>query len=372
MLKFTASLTTVILLAAGCSYGQAQPASTATQKLPHPVEELARRLETPHKQNRLLIGPSLREGQFDSHLADCPFPFYHDGSYWMTYIGWDSRGYRTGLAQSSDLLHWNKVGLLLDRGPAGSPTEHNIAMTCIARDNDLYSSGALRKFGGRYIGTYHAYPGTGYESGPASIGICTSTDLRKWDVRPPSLKPDPNAAWEAGGLYKSWLLEHQGKWYLFYNAKNKAESGWKEQTGFATSTDLESWTRFPGNPVLTNGGPGAFDEQFASDPCVFRNRHHWVMFYFGLGTDAHAREGVAFSTDLHHWTKSPAPLINIGPAGSVDSRHAHKPGIIARDGVLYHYYCAAAPITTAHANAPVQSDEMRGISLATSTQLPGQ
>jgi len=43
--------------------------------------------------------------------------------------------------------------------------------------------------------------------------------------------------------------------------------GWHEQAGVATSTDLKRWTRFEGNPILLNGGPGTGDERFASDPC---------------------------------------------------------------------------------------------------------
>lgn len=334
---------------------------------PLKITELHDAIKTPHKFGALVIEPSLNEGTFDSHLADCPFPFYHDGKYWMTYIGWDSVGYRTGLASSNDLVKWDKEGLLIDRGSSGTATEFNVALMSIARENDLFSSGTLKKFDGKFIGTYHAYPGAGYESGPAAIGICTSTDLKKWDLQEPALRPDPNSAWEAGGLYKSWLMEHEGTWYLFYNAKDKAAE-WKEQTGFATSTDLKNWTRNPGNPVLANGAAGSFDEQFASDPVVLRQKDVWVMFYFGLARDAHAREGVAFSRDLLTWEKSPTALIDIGKPDSVDSTHAHKPGIIAKDGVLYHFYCAAAP-PPAQKPGEVKVVERRGISLATSSPL---
>lgn len=325
-------------------------------------------VQTPHKFGSLVIAPTLKEGTFDSHLTDCPFPYFHNGRYWMTYIGWDSIGYRTGLASSTDLVTWTKEGLLLDRGPKGSPTEFNVAMTCIVRDNELFSTGTLRRINGKYVGTYHAYPGKGYESGPASIGICTSPDLVKWHLEDPALKPDPGNPWEAGGLYKSWLMEHDGTWYLFYNAKDKEEHGWKEQTGVATSTDLKSWKRSPMNPILRNGESVAFDEQFASDPCVFKHGDVWVMFYFGLATDGHAREGVAFSRDLLTWEKQPTPLLDIGKPGTIDSTHAHKPGIIARNGVLFHYYCAVSPAPE-RKPGEVEVTERRGISFATSQPL---
>jgi predicted GH43/DUF377 family glycosyl hydrolase len=145
------------------------------------TEGLLARVRTPHKSDLLMLAPSYKKGAFDSHAADCPFPFYHDGAFWMTYIGWDGIGYQTGLARSHDLLTWEKQGLLLGRGPEGSVTEFNVAITCILRDNALFGPGALRRVDGRFVGTYHAYPKPGYETGPAVIGLCFSEDLRNWE-----------------------------------------------------------------------------------------------------------------------------------------------------------------------------------------------
>jgi predicted GH43/DUF377 family glycosyl hydrolase len=321
-------------------------------------------LRTPRKAGRLLVAPSRRRGEFDSHAVDAPFLFAGDGRFWMTFIGWDTVGYRTGLASSDDLLTWHKEGLILDRGPAGSPTQYNAALTCILRDNELFGGARLRRVDRQLVGTYHAYPGRGYETGPAVIGLCFGADLRHWHVHPPVLCPDPACGWEAGGLYKSWILEHEGVYYLFYNAKDRHEP-WVEQTGVAMSTDLVHWERHPGNPVLTVGPPGAMDDRFASDPCVLRHGDTWVMFYYGLSSDGHARDSAAVSTDLLHWTKLDEVLVDVGPAGSVDSRYAHKPGIIARSRTLYHFYCAVAPAPAPH-QGQIEPGEVRGISCACS------
>jgi predicted GH43/DUF377 family glycosyl hydrolase len=320
---------------------------------------------TPHKISRLVVAPSYRKGEFDSHAVDAPFLFFHEGRYFMTFIGWDRTGYRTGLASSTDLETWHKEGLILDRGPEGSVTQYNAALTCILRDNELFGPGTLKKVGGRFVGTYHAYPKPGYEEGPAVIGLCFSEDLRKWEIGLPILKPDPASPWEAGGLYKSWLMEHEGTYHLFYNAKNNQPGGWIEQTGVATSRNLVHWERSPLNPILPNGRPGAFDDIFASDPAVFRDGRQWVMFYFGNCSDGHARDSVAFSNDLLHWEKSGEILINVGPLGSIDSRHAHKPGLIARDGRLFHFYCAVSPAASREIGE-VTVDESRGITFAVS------
>jgi predicted GH43/DUF377 family glycosyl hydrolase len=320
-------------------------------------------LRTPYKIDRLVLAPSYRKGLFDSHAADCPFVFSHGQKYYMTYVGWDSIGYRTGIAESDDLTTWKKLGMILDRGGKGSPTEYNIALTGILRDNELYGPSTLRKIDGRYVGTYHAYPNPGYEAGPGVIGLCFSEDLFRWEVGNPVLVPDNTAEWESGGLYKSWLMEHDGTFYLFYNAKNRTGAPWIEQTGMAHSSDLKSWRRYEGNPVLTVGPPGSFDEYFASDPCVLSHNGSWIMFYFGLAADRHARDGAAYSGDLRSWEKFDELLIDAGKPGSCDEKYAHKPAMITRDGRLYHFYCAVAH-STSDTIGEIRYDEVRGISVA--------
>jgi predicted GH43/DUF377 family glycosyl hydrolase len=191
------------------------------------------------------------------------------------------------------------------------------------------------------------------------IGLCSSDDLRHWDMGEPVLRAEPGHAWEAGGLYKSWLMEDEGTYYLFYNAKTTGPFPWIEQTGMAFSRDLIHWERSPLNPLLPNGQPGEFDDRFASDPCVLRHGNHWVMFYFGNCSDGHARESIALSDDLLHWRKSGEILVDVGRPGSIDSRHAHKSGLMARNGRLYHFYCAVADGSSHGAGA------RRGIAFAT-------
>ena len=89
------------------------------------------------------------------------------------------------------------------------------------------------------------------------------------------------------------------------------------------------------------------------------------MFYFGLCSDGHARDGVALSNDLMHWRKGDSILVDVGPEGSIDSRYAHKPGIICRGKTLYHFYCAAAPANGTRLGE-IEYDEVRGIAVATS------
>lgn len=281
----------------------------------------------------------------------------------MAHIGHDSIGYRTGLASSDGLIHWHKEGMILGRGPQGSPTEYNAALTWIVRENEIFGSGELKKVNGRFLGTYHAYPAAGYEVGPAAIGLCWSDDLHNWEVEEPFLHAMDGREWERGGLYKSCLVEHEGTFYMFYNAKTVDGV---EQTGVVTSDDLKTWSRYEENPIVRVGVPGSVDDRFVSDPCVLRCDDTWVMFFYTYSTaDGRARDSVAFSRDLLHWEKSGEILIDVGSEGAIDSVYAHKPGVISKDGKLYHFYCAVGP-----AAEPVEGDfrpgYIRGIAVAIS------
>ena len=113
-------------------------------------------------------------------------------------------------------------------------------------------------------------------------------------------------------------MEHDGTYYNFYNAAD----GSIEETGLAFSNDLIHWVRYPFNPVISTGNSD-WDTSFASDPKVFRDGDHWVMFYFGVGNGG-ASILIAFSRDLIHWTASPEPLYKFGghPQG-LDQKYAH-------------------------------------------------
>ncbi|MBW4026120.1 MAG: hypothetical protein HIU93_01835 [Acidobacteria bacterium] len=322
-------------------------------------------LQTPYKLNRLVLEKSPIAGDFDDKFVDCPFVFHHEGGFRMTYIGFDGKGYQTGLATSPDLVNWSRVACILRRQPDSPVFRYNIAMMWIVRENNAMGAGNLKKIHGRYLGAWHAYPNPGMEAGPAVIGLCWSDDLIHWELEQPCLRPDdPDAtAWERGGLYKPCLVESDGTFYLFYNAKTvdlpRSEGGgWHEQTGLATSNDLRHWTRSPLNPVIANGPAGSWDDRFASDPCAVLWKNQWAVFYYGLSSrDGKARDLLALGRQPDHLHKTDSILVDAGPPGSIDDDYAHKPSVIAWNGDFYHFYTAVSG---------KYPNDIRGISVARS------
>ncbi|MCU1247786.1 MAG: hypothetical protein JWQ49_815 [Edaphobacter sp.] len=221
---------------------------------------------TPYKYPKLVLGPTRKAGDFDERSVDDPIVFRANGRFCMLYIGFDGTGYQTGLANSTDLVSWKREALVGARDAASKYTRYNLAISSILRDKNLHSTGDAIDMNGEYLAAWNAYPNAGYEEGAAIIGLARSPDLRHWTLTEPILRPDEGADWERGGLYRPDLMveERNGvrTFYLYYNAKTQTlppseGGGWHERSGVATSTDLKTWTRSPFNPLLRNGPRGS-------------------------------------------------------------------------------------------------------------------
>jgi len=285
-----------------------------------------------------------------------------DKKWYMSFIGFDGRGYNSFVAESEDLVHWKNMRLAMGFGPEGQFDHGGCVLGAYLYESyDVKVPRVLKKRDRKFWSLYGCYPRQGaYELRPGYEGVAASDDGLTWRRAKPSYilsvhEPDVGA-WEKDCIYQPWLVEHEGRFYDFYNAAN----GGMEQTGVATSADLLSWTRYAGNPVIRNRA-GGYDANFASDPKVFRDGDHWVMFYFGVGRGG-AHVMAAFSRDLLHWTAHAEPLYKAGgnPSG-LDRQYAHKISLVysPADETFYLYYCACGV-------------RGRGIGLITSKPLAGK
>ena len=282
---------------------------------------------------------------FKNPDSPCVFRLPGDNRWYMSFVAFNGRGYNSFVAQSTDLVHWTNVRLAMGFGKAG---EFDFGGCCIGAylydSYDVKAPRTLQKRDGKYWTLYGCYAAQGgYEIDPGYEGVATSTDGLTWTRakdKPILSAYDPDCGkWEQDCIYQPWLVQHEGKFYNFYNAKRMPQ--WYEQMGVAFSARLLDWKRFEGNPIIPNR-PGGYDEKFASDGKVFRDGDHWIMFYFGVGKGG-ANIMVAFSRDLLHWNAHPEPLYKAGghPTG-LDRQHAHKISLLynAANGTYYLYYCA--------------------------------
>ena len=280
------------------------------------------------------------------HNTDVPGIYQMPGQpdrWYLSFIAFNGRGYNSFVAESDDLIHWKQPRLAMGFGKPGGFDHGGCVIGAFLYDSyDIRAARVLKRREGKFWTLYGCYPRQGgYELRPGYEGVATSDDGLAWqrakDQPILSVSDADCGAWEKSCIYQPWLVEHESRFYDFYNAANSGV----EQTGLAFSTDLLNWKRHVDNPLI-RVRPKGYDEQFASDPKVFRDGDHWVMFYFGVGRNG-AHIMAAFSRDLLHWTAHPEPLYKAGGhPGGLDKTYAHKISLVYRpkNDTFYMYYCA--------------------------------
>jgi len=296
------------------------------------------------------------------HKTDVPtvFQLPGDDRCYMSFIGFDGQGYQSFVAESDDLIHWTNMRLAMGYGPEGSFDYGGVVLGAfLYEDYGIKSARILKQKEGKFFSLYGAYPRQGgYELRPGYEGVACSQDGLIWQraKQAPILSVHQKdcAAWEKDCIYQPWLLEHDKRYYNFYNAAN----GSIEQMGLALSHDLLEWKRYAHNPVIPNGPKGSYNERFSSDGKVFWDRDHWVNFFFGVGRSG-AHVMMAFSRDLYHWTVDPDPIyLSGGNPSGLDKTYAHKISLVwnPANECFYMFYNAVG-------------NKGRGIGLITSKKL---
>lgn len=122
---------------------------------------------------------------------------------------------------------------------------------------------------------------------------------------------------------------------------------YRSSIGLATSRDGLNWTvENGGQPVFTHGPAGSFDSLAVGHPSVLRVADGFLMWYGGAdGSAAETgvrveRLGLAKSADGINWVRQNGgrPVLDIGPAGSIDSIQATGAAVVkTADGFRMWY-----------------------------------
>jgi predicted GH43/DUF377 family glycosyl hydrolase len=358
----TASVLCAALLLVPLNVMHAAETATPPEIDPQTLDQWSAPYRNWHYQPGHVIGsqPNI-PGHETFHSTDVPCVYQLPGQpdkWYMSFIAFNGQGYNSFVAESTDLVQWTNPRLAMGFGPPNEFDHGGCVIGAFLYESyDIQAPRVLKRRDGMYWSLYGCYPRQGgYELRPGYEGVACSDDGLTWrraKNAPILAVQDPDCgAWEKDCIYQPWLVEDGGRFFNFYNA-----AGGPEQTGLAFSSDLLTWKRHDANPVIRNRR-GGYDEEFCSDPKVFRDGDHWTMFYFGVGRGG-AHVMAAFSRDLIHWTAHPEPLYRAGgnPSG-LDKQYAHKISLVRnpRNETFYLYYCACG-------------NQGRGIGLITSKPL---
>jgi predicted GH43/DUF377 family glycosyl hydrolase len=171
-------------------------------------------------------------------------------------------------------------------------------------------------------------------NGTSRLGYASSSDGIHFTRRPePVLSPEADYE-RGGGVEDPRLVKIDNTFYLTYTAYNKKDA----QLALAVSKDLVHWDR---KGVILPAYKGRWNVGWTKAGAILPEKidgKYW-MYYLGTAPDKTDQMGVAYSTDLLHWTDAlDVPVLPRRP-GRWDSRVV-EPGpapFLTADGIVLIY-----------------------------------
>ena len=228
------------------------------------------------------------------------------------------RGRRTGAALAAALL-FSCFAALLIASPAGAALytgfdfESPIYGGVQRRITDHY----LLKFGGVWHLFYTELPGP--VNPVCRIGHATSPDLSHWTEHATVLTAG-GAPWMSSGVWAPHVASGLGGgWVLLFSGASDERS---QVIAALTSSDLEFWQPYPGNPVFTPDTAWALwspsIDSSCRDPFLYYENGSWRMLYTARTVEDQPAIGWAESLDLLTWTDRGPFAVDSLNVGGID------------------------------------------------------
>ncbi len=184
-----------------------------------------------------------------------------------------------------------------------------------------------------------------------NFGHETSSNLNDWSFVGDILDVSTSGGWDNEHVWAPSVVfnPNDNKYYMFYTGVTGQElygnANHSERIGIATSTDLNTWTRYPinncdgttgegcvwdCNTTWTSWGePGDWMDD-CRDPNVFWDETNsaWYMVYSTRKADSAVVVGLANSTDLINWN-------DMGPIDATLGGVVESANLIKKDGYYY-------------------------------------
>ena len=186
---------------------------------------------------------------------------------------------------------------------------------------------------GKFVMLYRAQDAYG----TSHLGFAESADGLHFQRRAePVLSPETDYEM-GGGVEDPRLVEIGGNYYLTYTGYNKKEA----QLCLATSKDLIHWKR---QGVILPAYEGRWNVGWTKSGAIIPEKiggKYWMYF---LGTSAQKTDetGLAYSTDLLHWTEATGQPVLPSRPGRFDSRVVEPgpPPLVTSSGIVLVYNAA--------------------------------
>ncbi len=224
-----------------------------------------------------------------------------------------SQGWGIGIAESKDLIHWNRIGEV-NRDPSATCESKGICAPCarvIGKKVHLF----YQTYGnGRKDAICHAW---------SQDGISFTRNTTN-----PIFRPDGD--WNCGRAIDAEVIAFKGNYFLYYATRDSAYK--IQMLGVAmapgnTSFNREEWKNLSvSEPMLKP--ELVWERDCIEGASVIQKNGMLFLFYAGAYNNAPQQIGVAKSQDGIHWMRlSSEPFLSNGKAGEWNSSESGHPHI---------------------------------------------
>jgi beta-1,2-mannosidase len=191
---------------------------------------------------------------------------------------------------------------------------------------------------GRFVMLYRAQD----RKGTSSLGYGTSEDGIHFVRRSEPVMVAETPYERGGGVEDPRIIKIRDTYYLTYTGYNNVDGTGPQhkdaQLCMATSTDLISWKR---QGVILPAYQGKWNIGWTKSGAIVQQkiRGKYWMYYLAEAPSHELQMGIAYSTDLLHWTDAlDHPVLPSRP-GSFDSQVVEPgpPPVMTKDGIFLIY-----------------------------------
>lgn len=249
-------------------------------------------------------------------------------TYWCVYQSWAETPDKVRLASSPDLVTWTGQGVIYEFSDV---TWAPVGATSI------YAPELIEDAGTFYL-VYSIYDSSDGSDGRIGIATASSVNGTYTDHGSAILTVGTSGAWDSLRVSEPSIFRHNSEWVMAYMGEDTDFTfGLSEQVGIATATSPTGpWTKAPGNPLITYGSGGEWDDELIADPFLWWEGGYWWIWYSGGGNGDGSgtrpwSSGLAYATDpTGPWTKhADNPILSNGTGW--EEKAAWR-GSVFRDG----------------------------------------